>query len=159
MKSGGSDDMRHGIAQFVSALLENVDEIFATYFEKPPSKLANYWHRYLAAFHKGPPGLDRSYYFYGLLDCAAQLSTFVHPDMLPIRLRRSLIRLVKSDKVAEFRWKAVGHVLYEFDKELIRSLSLKLYFPPPVLAKVVLRVWSGKFRDFHRNIGTHVWQK
>ena len=81
---------------------------FAIDFEEAPAKLGNYWHRYIAAFHKGPPGLDRSYYFYGLLDCTAQLAAFVKPDMIPLRLRHSLTQLFKYHGVPEIRWKAVS---------------------------------------------------
>ena len=103
--------MRRGIAQFVSTLLEKIDEIFAIEFEIPPSNLGNYWHRYLAAFHRGPPKLDRGYYFYGLLDCTAQLATIVHPDMVPVRLSQRLMQLIEEHTVAEFRWRAVSHTL------------------------------------------------
>ncbi len=115
MSSENSHDMKRGIAQFVSTLLRKIDEIFVSEFETPPSNLANYWHPLLAAFHRGPPKIDRGYYFYGLLDCTAQLAAFVHPDILPVRLLRSLTQLIKQHRMAEFRWKAVSYVLYKVE--------------------------------------------
>ena len=146
------DDMRSGIAQFVSILLGKIDEILATEFSNPPSSLAHYSHTFLTTVHRGPPDIDRGYYFYGLLDITAQLSAVINPKMLPRRLFQNLIQLIEEHELAEFRWKAVSQYLFEEKIRIDAGVSsLRSYFPALARARPWPDAWFVRSEEIHRS--------
>jgi len=54
------------------------------------------------------PSLDISTYFYGILDCARQLSKVIEQDSLPLAFRALITRIIAKAKEPRFRWKAVS---------------------------------------------------
>ncbi|KAL9127791.1 MAG: hypothetical protein Q9217_003397 [Psora testacea] len=118
-------DMRRDITNFVSRLLDHIESIFASEFETSPRTLADYWHKHLAAFHRGPPKLDPSYYFYGLLDCVAQIMSFTEAGMLPQRLAERLEELLFTSEAAEIRWKTIEIFLSCTSTRAIQYQSLQ----------------------------------
>ena len=53
------------------------------------------------------PSLDRSYYLYGLLDCAEQLGHFIVASTIINGMRREIEGLIWDSEVPYFRTKAV----------------------------------------------------
>ena len=96
------------IATFVLALLDDIGIILASKFEAAPKSLSNHFNKPRAAFHRQPPNIDRSCYYYGLLDCISQLMSFAELAMMPDRLIERLENLLFTTEVVEFRWKAVS---------------------------------------------------
>lgn len=54
------------------------------------------------------PSLDISTYFYGILDCARQLSKVIEQDSLPLAFPALMTRIIARAKEPRFRWKAVS---------------------------------------------------
>ena len=54
------------------------------------------------------PSLDISTYFYGILDCARQLSKVIEQDGLPLAFPALMTRIIVKAKEPRFRWKAVS---------------------------------------------------
>ncbi|KAH0537561.1 hypothetical protein FGG08_005660 [Glutinoglossum americanum] len=88
--------------------LGNAAELEATPL---PSAAQGYWEQFLAIVNRGSPGLNKYFYFYGLLDCAAQLGRILHPDELPAEMKLRMMRLLLGSKVPQFRWKATEILL------------------------------------------------
>lgn len=81
-------------------------------FDSIPRATRGHWRDVLLTFTGGNPKFDRGYYFYGLLDCAAQLGRYLDPDDLPKELRSEL-RTIKESLLSTpcdsvFRLKAVS---------------------------------------------------
>ena len=77
-----------------------------------PRVTRGHWRDVLLTFTGRNPRFDRGYYFYGLLDCAAQLGRRLDPDDLPRKLRSEL-RAIKESLLSTpcdsvFRHKAVS---------------------------------------------------
>lgn len=103
-----SGELRAAAAAIVTALFDKVDEILGAENGQFPAELAKRWHRALASISRGPPDLDRGYYYYGLLDCVSQLAAVSDPQMLGEGLLNRVKDLVFDSVVPEFRWKAVS---------------------------------------------------
>ena len=57
----------------------------------------------------GPPDLDRGWFYYGLLDCAAQLSGLTDPNTLHHKgILDEMKDLIFKGESPEYRWKAVS---------------------------------------------------
>ena len=82
----------------------------------------------LLTFTGRSPRLDRGYYIYGLLDCAAQLGRHLHPDDIPSELKatKESLLLVSGDQV--LRWKAVSSDFLLFLSAAILSLILAHFY-------------------------------
>lgn len=65
--------------------------------------------QFSAVLDRGPASLDRYYYFYGILDCAAQLASITDPERYPAGFEERMGSIVARSRVANFRWKAVGN--------------------------------------------------
>lgn len=85
-----------------------MDEILAVEHGQFPQELARRWHKALAVISRGPPDLDRGYYYYGLLDCVSQIAAVSDPQMLGKGLLNRVNGLIFDSVVPEFRWKAVS---------------------------------------------------
>lgn len=62
----------------------------------------------LLTFSGRSPRLDRLYFTYGLLDCAAQLGRHLHPDDIPSELKATKESLLSISGDHLLRWKAVS---------------------------------------------------
>ena len=100
--------MREAAALVVSTLLDKLEDILAKEDESNPPKLGGQWPRTLATCQRGPPDLDRGWYFYGVLDCASQLTSLVDPKTLRKGLVDRIEQLLFESKTPEYRWKAVS---------------------------------------------------
>lgn len=103
------EEFRSAAAMIVSPLIERIDGILALENAEFLPKLARRWHKALATIHRGPPDLDYSYYYYGLLDCLSQLAMLSDHTVLGDNILEKMRYLIFESVVPEFRWKAVSH--------------------------------------------------
>ncbi|KAL8767351.1 MAG: hypothetical protein Q9209_006114 [Squamulea sp. 1 TL-2023] len=94
------NEVAAGVVQLVQQLLNiHVQDI--------PSKRSSAWDWPLARLRRGPPLMDKWYFFFGLLDCVAQLAPHVRPGQMSAALLSTLRRLVEESEYEELRWKII----------------------------------------------------
>jgi len=86
-------------------IIKLVFELLHVSFQEIPSRKSDAWNWPFARLRRGPPLLNKWYFFYGLLDCAAQLARHLRPGQLPAPFLRRLERLMEETEFEEFRWK------------------------------------------------------
>lgn len=91
----------------LTSTLEQIEIIFKIELGKNPDTLCN-WHTTRLAFQLGPPEINSRYYLYGLLDCTAQLGSYISLQSIRPHLWGMLENFVFKTDVVEFRWKAVS---------------------------------------------------
>lgn len=82
----------------------------------------------LLTFTKGRPTFDEGYFFYGLLDCAAQLGRYVRPNDIPSELIATKESLLSLPCDPLFLWKAVSSGTVLILWAAISSLSLAHFY-------------------------------
>ncbi|KAI4090550.1 MAG: hypothetical protein LQ344_004691 [Seirophora lacunosa] len=82
-----------------------VQELLNTHFQSIPSRKSDPWNWPLARLRLGPPMMNKWYFFYGLLDCAVQVSRHVEPENISSDFVRNLKQLMAETEFEEFRWK------------------------------------------------------
>lgn len=102
------EQVRKAAAVIVMTLLLKLDKILieedSSAWPDPGTK----WHKLLAAIQWNTPDLDRGWYYFGLLDCAAQLAALVEPAVLPQGFVGRIKKLIFRKASLEYRWKAVS---------------------------------------------------
>ncbi|KAI4188321.1 MAG: hypothetical protein LQ346_005333 [Caloplaca aetnensis] len=93
-----------------------VQELLDTHFQDIPSKRSDQWNWPLARLRLGPPLMNKWGFFYGLLDCAAQLARYHGPEQLSPTLLRNLEQLLAESEFEEFRWK-VREITTSFNEQ------------------------------------------
>lgn len=78
----------------------------------------------LLTFSGRSPRLDRRYFTYGLLDCAAHLGRHLHPDDIPSELKATKESFLSISGDQVLRWKAVSSDTLLFLSPAILSLIL-----------------------------------
>jgi len=86
-------------------IMKLVLELLHTSIQEIPSRKSDAWNWPFARLRRGPPLLNKWYFFYGLLDCAAQLARQLRPGQLPAAFLGRLERLMEETEFEEFRWK------------------------------------------------------
>lgn len=94
-----------GEIEKAAAIVKLVLEILHVSIQKIPSKKSDAWNWPFARLRRGPPLLNKWYFFYGLLDCAAQLARQLGPGQLPAAFLGRLKRLMEETEFEEIRWK------------------------------------------------------
>ncbi|KAL8939527.1 MAG: hypothetical protein Q9216_003313 [Gyalolechia sp. 2 TL-2023] len=84
-----------------------VQDLLKTYLQEIPSRRRGSWNWPLTQLGLGPPALDKWHFFYGLLDCAAQLVRWLRPEQISIELLRTFTNISEESEFEEFRWKIV----------------------------------------------------
>ncbi|KAL8708755.1 MAG: hypothetical protein Q9220_006397 [cf. Caloplaca sp. 1 TL-2023] len=97
-----TSDIRHA-----NQIVELVQELLMVYSQEIPSRNDDYWNWPLARLRRGPPSLNKWYFFYGLLDCASQVAGYLKPGQISDELLRVLVRLLRISDFEEFRWKVL----------------------------------------------------
>lgn len=82
-----------------------MQELLNTHFQSIPSRKSDPWNWPLARLRLGPPMMNKWYFFYGLLDCAVQVSRHVEPENISSDFVRNLKQLMAETEFEEFRWK------------------------------------------------------
>ncbi|KAL8738320.1 MAG: hypothetical protein Q9181_000863 [Wetmoreana brouardii] len=90
-----------------SDVVRFVQELLRIHIRAIPSRRSDAWDWPLARFRRGPPLMNKWYFFYGLLDCAAQLARHLRPQQMPADVLGGLERLMNEADFEEFRWKVV----------------------------------------------------
>ncbi|KAI4253009.1 MAG: hypothetical protein L6R42_007739 [Xanthoria sp. 1 TBL-2021] len=91
-------EIAHGVVQLVQQLLR-------VHIEDIPSKKSSVWDWPLARLRRGPPLMDKWYFFYGLLDCLVQVARHARSGQLPVELFSRLKQLMDESEYEELRWK------------------------------------------------------
>ena len=96
-----------GDARIVAETLHQVEKVFEIEFPRDPDSMSD-WHTSRNVFQLGPPGINTKYYFYGLLDCTAQLGTYVNLQMARPELAQRIRHFIFTTNVMVYRLKAVS---------------------------------------------------
>lgn len=124
-----SNETLHEIARICSRDLaaKILDKILALFNSRPrfqvdvrPTSL--YTEYFLAFFNRGPADFGHYLYFYGLLDCASQLSSFLSNAELPPSFRSKLDKIITETTEPSYRWKAIEILLRDPE---IRTLQAR----------------------------------
>ncbi|MCJ1363298.1 hypothetical protein MMC16_002405 [Acarospora aff. strigata] len=96
-------------------ILDKIHSLFKSHPRFPsdvrPTSL--YMEYFLAFFNRGPADFGHYLYFYGLLDCASQLSSFLSYNELPLNFRLKLDKIILESTEPSYRWKAVSVLRYK----------------------------------------------
>ncbi|KAL8717606.1 MAG: hypothetical protein Q9225_005160 [Loekoesia sp. 1 TL-2023] len=82
-----------------------IQRLLESYIQEIPLRKGDPWNWPWAKLRLGPPSLNKWYFFYGLLDCAAQLARGLGPDWISARLLGMFARIMEESEFEEFRWK------------------------------------------------------
>ena len=105
------------------ATIKLISRKFDQDFSDFPDNLDN-WHATRNALQLGPPEINNKYYFYGLLDCTAQITCFIGMETLLSGLYERLQDFVLTVDVRAFRWKAVSKMACNSIKGLVLMILL-----------------------------------
>ncbi|KAL8957398.1 MAG: hypothetical protein Q9183_006070 [Haloplaca sp. 2 TL-2023] len=84
-----------------------VHQLLRDNMENIPSRRRDAWNWPLARFRLGPPMMNQWYFFYGLLDCHAQLARYMRPDDMPADVVAYLKHLFVASEWEQLRWKVM----------------------------------------------------
>ncbi|KAL8787533.1 MAG: hypothetical protein Q9213_002191 [Squamulea squamosa] len=90
-----------------AGVVQLVQQLLNSHFQNIPSRRSSAWDWPLARLRRLPPLMDRWYFFFGLLDCVAQLAPHVQPGQLSVELLSILRRLMEESEYEELRWKII----------------------------------------------------
>ena len=93
------------------ALVEKVELLVDAETRTSLPTLRGNWPRLRTLLDLPPPTLNRGYYLYGLLDCAAQLATMADLSVHRQTFLEKIKALIFTSEVREYRWKAVSYCL------------------------------------------------
>ena len=116
-----AESTREAAAVIIAALINKVDQLLA--IAEPD--LDGQWPRIRVVTGLPCPTLDQGNYFWGVLDCAAQLAELTD-TIVDQSLINRMRRLVLKSNVPQYRWKAM-EVLFSFKaarREHLHSLEL-----------------------------------
>ena len=105
--------IRENAAVIVSTLLDKLYTLLEEEAREPSPgrpKIGRQWpNKVRAAIGRGPPDLDRGWFYYGLLDCVTQLSGLTDTNTLRHKgILDEMKRLIFWGESPEYRWKAVS---------------------------------------------------
>ncbi|MCJ1473207.1 hypothetical protein MMC13_001858, partial [Lambiella insularis] len=78
-------------------------------------------------FNRGPSGLGRYFYYYGLLDCASQLSSIL-PGALSMQFRQEMNVIIMTSHEPSFRWKALEVLIRNCEADVLRLPMIPDHF-------------------------------
>lgn len=94
-----------------------VQDLLNIYLQDIPSRRRDSWNWPLTQLGLGPPSLNKWHFFYGLLDCAAQLVNWLRPEQISIELLKTFVYISEESEFEEFRWKIIEIFLVCFRAE------------------------------------------
>lgn len=86
-------------------VVQLVQELLKIYIQDIPSKKHSAWDWPLARLRRGPPLMDKWYFFYGLLDCLSQVACHIRHGQQSVALFAMLGQLMEASEYEELRWK------------------------------------------------------
>lgn len=106
------EQIRDSVALVVSTLLDKIYARLAQERHERPHcrpRIRGQWHKVRATIGCGPPDLDRGWFYYGLLDCTAQISALTDTNTLRHKgIFDEMKKLIFGNESQEYRWKAVS---------------------------------------------------
>lgn len=107
------NDSDAGGEEFIDAdalqkIMAKLSETIRDVFDSSTGETSGHLKDVLVTMIGRSPELGREYYFYGLLDCAAQLGRHLHPKHIPSSLEKTKKKLLSISGDQVFRWKAVS---------------------------------------------------
>ncbi|KAL8748491.1 MAG: hypothetical protein Q9184_007263 [Pyrenodesmia sp. 2 TL-2023] len=105
-----------GAVEKVASDVKLVHGLLNAHFQRIPSKNSDPWNWPLARLRLGPRSMNKWNFFYGLLDCAAQLAHYHGPEQMSPTLLENLRQLLAESEFEEFRWKV---------REIVPTLRLR----------------------------------
>ena len=105
--------IRENAAVIVSTLLDKIYTLLEEEGQEPSPgrpKIGSQWpNKVRAAIGRGPPDLDRGWFYYGILDCLSQLSALTDTNTLRHKgILDEMKKLIFRGGSPEYRWKAVS---------------------------------------------------
>ncbi|KAL8888602.1 MAG: hypothetical protein Q9215_003992 [Flavoplaca cf. flavocitrina] len=82
-----------------------IQELLKMHIQDIPSKRSSAWDWPLARLRRGPPLMDKWYFFYGLLDCVSQVARHTRHGQLSVELFAMQKQLMEESEYEELRWK------------------------------------------------------
>lgn len=86
----------------------------------------------LAHVNRGPPRLDKYFFLYGLLDCAAQVARILPPLMMEPDFGERMMQIIRLSSEPSYRWKAVEILLSAPDTRKQQCGIISEKFAPSV---------------------------
>lgn len=93
--------------KIITNVVKLVQQLLRDHIEDIPSRKSDAWNWPLARLRRGPPLMNKWYFFYGLLDCYAQLARHLRCQDMPSDILAWLKRLLELSEFEEFRWKVI----------------------------------------------------
>lgn len=109
-----------------------VQELLNAHFRIIPSRKSDPWEWPLARLRLGPPSMNAWNFFYGLLDCAAQVSHHIKPEHISSEFLSNLKQLMVESEFEEFRWK-IREILSAMEEKTLPQSSEKQAGSLPLL--------------------------
>lgn len=97
-----------------------IQELLRIHIQDIPSKRSSAWDWPLARLRRGPPLMDKWYFFYGLLDCLSQVTRHTRHGQLSVDLFAMLKQLMEESEYEELRWKILE--IFEAYEPVRRSI-------------------------------------
>ena len=141
--------MKEAATFIVLALLEKVDGLLTAETETSSPRLGGQWMKTRRVLGTEGPTLGRGYFFFGILDCAAQLATLADVSALRDGFFDQMRRLCSTSDVPEYRWKAM-EILLSFPNtrtEQFRRLKFEIEESPRVSIRDTALVEASTVRE------------
>ncbi|KAL8644902.1 MAG: hypothetical protein Q9226_007535, partial [Calogaya cf. arnoldii] len=116
-------------------VVQLLQQLLKVHIHNVPSRRSSVWDWPLARLRRGPPLMDKWYFFYGLLDCLGQVARHAGPGQLSTELLTLLKQLMEASEYEELRWKILE--IFEAYEPLRRSIHqwLRAGFASPNIDK------------------------
>ena len=113
MSEAERQQIRENAAVIVSTLLDKLYTLLEEEGQEPSPgmpRIGSQWpNKVRAAIGRGPPDLDRGWFYYGILDCLSQLSSLTDTNTLRHKgILDEMKNLIFRGASPEYRWKAVS---------------------------------------------------
>ncbi|KAL8825689.1 MAG: hypothetical protein Q9170_007696 [Blastenia crenularia] len=133
------DDENLEALEAATADVKLVQELLNSNIQEIPSRRKDSWNWPLARLRQGPPSMNKWYFFYGLLDCAAQLARRLPSDQISTNLLKTFARIMEESEFEELRWKITEIFLFcsRTGNRFLTSLPKPLGTGPPSLTSKV----------------------
>ncbi|KAL8994326.1 MAG: hypothetical protein Q9169_005674 [Polycauliona sp. 2 TL-2023] len=99
------DEIQVDSNQMAVEIVQLLQQLLKRNIRNIPSKKSRVWEWPLARLRRGPPLMDEWYFFYGLLDCLAQVARHIRHGTLSVELFSMLKYLMEESEYDELRWK------------------------------------------------------
>lgn len=114
-----------------------IQRLLESYIQEIPLRKRDSWNWPWAKLGLGPPSLNKWYFFYGLLDCAAQLARGLGSGWISAKLLGTFARIMEESEFEEFGWKILeiclaSSPIYTEPKRWQESLQRTLGPSPPL---------------------------